>query len=159
MLLARSAKLVLRYRSLGKTIAAAESCTGGLLAALITEISGASAVLERGFVVYSNAAKHELLGVAQADLDAYGAVSEVVARAMAAGALLASHADVGLAITGIAGPAGGSPAKPVGLVYCACAQRNGALIALERRFGDIGRPGVRLAALEAALAMLEAAAD
>ena len=124
----------------------------------MTEIPGSSAVVERGFVVYSNEAKHELLGVPAQTLTEHGAVSEAVARAMAEGALRASRADFAVSVTGVAGPDGGTPAKPVGLVWFACARRDRGTVAREERFGDIGRPNVRLASVSVALAMLEEAA-
>lgn len=135
-------------------IVIAESCTGGLVAGLLTEIAGSSAVVERGFVTYSNEAKHELLGVPAALIAENGAVSEPVARAMAEGALKHSHADISVAITGIAGPGGGTATKPVGLVHFAAA-RKGWSIAHERHlFGDIGRTEIRLASIDIALALL-----
>lgn len=145
-----------RARSL--TIATAESCTGGLLAAMLTEIAGSSEVFERGFVTYSNAAKAAMLGVPATILDRHGAVSQETAEAMAAGALAHSPAHIVVAITGVAGPTGGSKDKPVGLVYFAAAARGGTLIAREKRFGDIGRRQVRLASVAEALALLEALA-
>jgi nicotinamide-nucleotide amidase len=156
-LTARARALLDACRARGLTIATAESCTGGLIAGLLTEIPGSSAVFERGFVVYSNAAKRELLGVSDALLAAHGAVSERAARAMAEGALAHSAADLALAVTGIAGPDGGTAEKPVGLVHFACARRGGAPTAIERRFGDLGRAAVRLESVEQALTMLEAA--
>ena len=141
------------------TIATAESCTGGLVAGVLTEIPGSSAVVERGFVTYSNAAKTELLGVPAALLARAGAVSREVAEAMAAGALAHSPADLAVAITGIAGPDGGSVDKPVGLVHFAAGRRGGVTIHRERRFGNIGRSGVRLASVAEALAMLTELAD
>lgn len=153
----RAKRLVERYTAASLTIATAESCTGGLVAGLITEIAGSSAVLERGFVVYSNAAKIGMLGVAPETLAAVGAVSEATSREMAAGALEHSRADVAVSITGVAGPGGGSPEKPVGLVHFACARRNGPTLHVERRFGDIGRGAVRNAAIEQALELLEQA--
>jgi nicotinamide-nucleotide amidase len=123
----------------------------------LTEIPGSSVVFERGFVVYSNAAKRDLLGVADALIAANGAVSEAAARAMAEGALARSPADLAVAVTGIAGPGGGTPEKPVGLVHFAGARRGRATLAIERRFGDLGRAATRLAAVEQALAMLESA--
>ena len=139
-------------------IATAESCTGGLVAGLLTEIPGSSAILERGLVVYSNEAKIDLLGVPAATIERHGAVSEATARAMAEGALKASPADVAVSVTGIAGPDGGTPMKPVGLVHFACARRGASIVAREERFGDIGREAVRLASVKVALEMLEAAA-
>ena len=140
----------------GLKIATAESCTGGLIAAVLTEISGSSAVIDRGFVTYSNAAKIELLGVPAALLDdpAIGAVSEETSRAMAAGALLRSGAHLVVAVTGIAGPLGGSLYKPVGLVHFAAAKRGEPVHHVEQRFGNIGRSEVRLATVREALAML-----
>ena len=156
-LTARAAALIARYASLGMKIATAESCTGGLVAGLLTEIPGSSAVLERGFVTYSNDAKRELLGVPAATLEAHGAVSEATARAMAQGARAHSHAQVAVSVTGVAGPDGGTASKPVGLVHFACARRGAATIAREVRFGDIGRANVRLASVRVALELLEAA--
>ncbi len=138
-------------------VATAESCTGGLIAALLTEIPGSSSVVERGFVVYSNAAKEELLAVPASTLARYGAVSEETARAMAEGALKASRADIAVSVTGIAGPDGGTAAKPVGLVHFACARRGGPTIAREERFGDIGRYAVRVASVRVGLDLLEGA--
>ena len=144
-------------RANGLKIATAESCTGGLVAAVLTDIAGSSDVVERGLVTYSNEAKQELLGVAAATLRLHGAVSEETAREMAEGALRASRADIAVSITGVAGPGGGSADKPVGLVHFACATRH-KTVAAERRFGDLGRGAVRLAAVVQALAMLEQAA-
>jgi nicotinamide-nucleotide amidase len=146
------------FRARGFTVATAESCTGGLVAAALTEIAGSSDVFERGFVTYSNAAKQAMLGVPATILDRCGAVSRETAEAMAAGALAQSPAHFSVAITGIAGPTGGSKDKPVGLVHFAAAARGGTLIARERRFGDIGRRQVRLASVAEALALLEALA-
>jgi nicotinamide-nucleotide amidase len=134
----------------------AESCTGGLIAGLLTEIPGSSDVVERGFVTYSNDAKQEMLGVPAELLRKYGAVSEEVARAMAEGALKHSRAQLAIAVTGIAGPGGGSKDKPVGLVYIAVAGASGTS-AHEYRFGDIGRGEVRLSTVEEALLLLRAA--
>jgi nicotinamide-nucleotide amidase len=150
--------LVALYRERGRMLATAESCTGGLIAALITSVAGSSAVLERGFVTYSNRAKIECLGVEEALLARHGAVSAEVAIAMAAGALTHSHAHVSIAITGIAGPAGGSPDKPVGLVHLARACRNGDIVGVEKRFGDLGRAAIRFGSVEAALDLLLATA-
>ena len=135
-------------------IAAAESCTGGLLAATLTEIPGSSDVFERGFVTYSNEAKQELLDVPGATLDRHGAVSRETADAMARGALAHADADLAVSITGIAGPGGAMPGKPVGLVHFAAAARDGRLIQREKRFGDIGRSPVRRASVAEAMAML-----
>ena len=132
------------------TAATAESCTGGLIAGAITGVAGSSAWFDRGFVTYSNDAKNEMLGVRAETLAAHGAVSEATAREMAAGALARSAADISVAVTGIAGPAGGSPGKPVGLVCFAWARRGGPVDALTVHFpGD--RAAVRAAAVAAAL--------
>ncbi len=141
-------------RARGKWLVTAESCTGGLIAALLTEIPGSSDVVERGFVTYSNEAKMECLGVPADLLAAQGAVSEAVARAMAEGALRHSRADIAVSVTGVAGPGGGSEAKPVGLVHLAAACRGGATLHRECRFGDIGRGEVRSKSVEVALALL-----
>ncbi|WP_429911282.1 CinA family protein [Glycocaulis sp.] len=142
----------------GVTLATAESCTGGLVAASITEIAGSSAVLERGFVTYSNAAKAESLAVPVAMIAQHGAVSEQVASAMAEGALFNSHADIAVAVTGIAGPGGGSDEKPVGLVWFGLARR-GEATRTERHFFDhLDRHGVREAAAFEALRLLTDAA-
>lgn len=135
-------------------IATAESCTGGLVAGALTEIAGSSDVFERGFVTYSNSAKQECLGVIDDTLDKFGAVSASTAIAMAEGAIANSRADVSVAITGVAGPGGGSAEKPVGLVHFAAARRGQATIFELRRFGDIGRREIRLASVEVALEML-----
>lgn len=153
----RAAALLAAYERQGLKIATAESCTGGLVAALLTEIAGSSAVVERGFVTYSNEAKTELIGV-PADLIAqHGAVSEPVARAMAEGALAHSWADVAVAITGVAGPGGGSVEKPVGLVHFGLARKGAETVHLERRYGDLGRESVRRSAVQDALMLLEQA--
>lgn len=154
----RAAGLIASCRAAGLTVATAESCTGGLLAALITAIPGSSDVFERGFVTYSNAAKIECLGVSPQILEIFGAVSPEAARAMAAGALAHSAANMTLSITGIAGPGGGSPTKPIGLVHFGLARRNGAIIAIEKRFGDLGRDAVRCAAIATATDLLLEAA-
>ena len=158
-LIERAAALLPLCRERGLKLATAESCTGGLVAGLLTEIAGSSAVVERGFVVYSNLAKQEMLGVPEETLVRWGAVSDATARAMAEGALAHSAADLAVAVTGIAGPDGGTATKPVGLVHFAAARRGGESNALERRFGPLGRGAIRLAAVETALEMLEAAAD
>jgi nicotinamide-nucleotide amidase len=153
----RAAALLDAYREKGLKIATAESCTGGLVAALLTEISGSSAVVERGFVTYSNEAKIELIGVPAELIAAHGAVSEPVARAMAEGALAHSRADVAVGITGVAGPTGGTATKPVGLVHFGLARKGAGTIHLERRYGDLGRENVRRRAVEDALDLLEQA--
>jgi nicotinamide-nucleotide amidase len=145
--------LIEEARAAGLTVTTAESCTGGLVAAAICAISGASDVFDRGVVTYSNAAKAAMIGVPDALLEAHGAVSEPVARAMAEGALAASGADVAVAITGIAGPGGGSAAKPVGTVHFAAA-RDGVTLHRHEVFAGLDRQGVQLAAVATALAML-----
>lgn len=136
------------------TVATAESCTGGLVAGALTEIAGSSDVVDRGFVTYSNAAKTALVGVPEATLEAHGAVSRPTAEAMVKGALERAGVDLTVAITGIAGPGGGSADKPVGLVHFAAAAKDGRLIHREKRYGDIGRSEVRRASVIAALEML-----
>lgn len=138
----------------GLKLATAESCTGGMIAAALTDIAGSSAVFERGFVTYSNEAKHELLDVSFSLIDQYGAVSSEVAQAMAEGALKHSRADMAVAVTGIAGPDGGTPAKPVGTVYIAVARREGSCYVERHRFeGD--RQRVREQTVVAALRLAE----
>ena len=145
-------------RGAGLTIATAESCTGGQVSAALTDVPGSSDAMDRGFVTYSNAAKTEMLGV-PADLIArHGAVSEEVARAMAECALLAAEAGVTVAITGVAGPGGGTEAKPVGLVHFAAARRGRPTITRERRFGDLGRSEIRRLSTLTALELLAEAA-
>lgn len=137
----------------GWTLATAESCTGGLVAGALTAVAGASAVVDRGYVTYSNAAKSDLLGVDPALIEQFGAVSEPVARAMATGARDRGGVSLTVSITGVAGPDGGTPDKPVGRVHFACATPAG-LAHEVRSFGDIGRDGVRQASVEVALRML-----
>jgi len=152
--LASAAEVLEACRRRGLHIVTAESCTGGLVAGALTEIAGSSDVFERGLVTYSNEAKTELLGVPAALIASEGAVSEAVARAMAEGALARVRAaGLAVAITGIAGPGGGTPGKPVGLVFLAAARRGGATLTERHVFGG-DRRSVRLAALEAALALL-----
>lgn len=153
--LIQSARLLLDdAQARGIKIATAESCTGGLVAALLSEIAGSSATLERGFVVYSNQAKQEMLRVPGDMIADFGAVSEPVARSLAEGALHESRANLTIAITGIAGPAGATPMKPIGLVHFASARENRAIRHEEHRFGDIGRNQVRIEAVRVALRML-----
>lgn len=150
-------RVVEANRAAGRRVAVAESCTGGLVAAALTEIPGSSEVLEAGFVTYSNSAKQQLLNVSGDVLDTFGAVSIAVAWSMAQGALARSDADVAVAITGVAGPGGGSEKKPVGTVVFARAERGGDpsdVVADKRFFGDIGRGGVRLQAALCALELL-----
>ena len=150
--LIEKARSVIERATAGKLrIATAESCTGGLIAAALTEIAGSSAVFDRGFVTYSNDAKEAMLGVRHETLIAHGAVSSRTAAEMAEGALTASLADLAVSVTGIAGPGGGSPAKPVGLVYMAIAGRGLRTAIHELRFGDIGRSAIREATVHAAL--------
>jgi len=151
-------RVVAENAAIGRRVAVAESCTGGLVAAALTEIAGSSAVVERGFVTYSNEAKRELLGVSGDIIDTFGAVSIACAWAMAQGAPKHSHADVAVAISGIAGPDGGSDQKPVGTVVFARATRGAAedddSEAEEKRFTDTTRAGVRLQATLVALELL-----
>ncbi len=135
-------------------ICTAESCTGGLLAGLFTEFAGSSDIFERGYVTYSNHAKQDVLGVPGDMLADFGAVSETVVRAMAEGALEASRANIAIAITGIAGPGGGTPMKPVGTVHLACARENRAILHEQLQLGDIGRSAVREATLLTALNLI-----
>ena len=137
-------------------IVTAESCPGGLIAGLFTEFSGSSKVIDRGFVTYSNQSKADVLGVAGDVLADYGAVSEPVARLMAEGALENSRANLSIAVTGIAGPGGGTPMKPVGTVHLACARENKAMIHEMLTLGDIGRHEIRMATIESALNMIRA---
>ena len=143
----------------GLRMVTAESCTGGLLAAVLTEISGSSAVVDRGYVTYSNIAKIECLGVPATLLENHGAVSREVAEAMATGALARARVDLAAAITGIAGPTGGTPQKPVGLVHIALHRKGHLTRHRECRFGDIGRTAIRLATVAEALAMLQKCAE
>jgi len=146
------AKLLLEHaREKGFRIATAESCTGGLIAGALTAIPGSSDVLERGFIVYSNQAKVDLLGVPPTLIEAHGAVSEEVALAMAEGARERSGVALAVSCTGVAGPGGGTPDKPVGLVHIAAAREGQTTHHLECHFGDIGRENVRLRSVEEAL--------
>ena len=149
--------LLIRYRDAGLRIVTAESCTAGLLSARITEVAGSSKIFDRGFVTYTNRSKQELLGVAEATLEAHGAVSEPVAREMAEGALARSEADVAVAITGIAGP-GGSETKPEGRVCFGVATRGAETRTETQDFGALGRGNVRRAAVDHAMSLLDAAA-
>ena len=143
-----------RARARRVRLATAESCTGGLVAGALTAIAGSSDVVEGGFVTYSNAAKASLLGVDAGLIASVGAVSEPVARAMAAGAVRRLGVDLAVSVTGIAGPGGGSAEKPVGLVHFATADAAGEVSHREARFGDIGRDEVRMASVKVALQML-----
>lgn len=150
--LSRSLLDLCRMRKL--KIATAESCTGGLVAAALTEIPGSSDVLERGFITYSNDAKHAMLGVETATLTTFGAVSKETATAMAFGTLENADVHLAVAITGIAGPGGATPGKPVGLVHIAVAARDGRLVHKEFRFGALGRSVVRQNSVVEAIKML-----
>ena len=152
-LTARAADLIARLRTRHLMLATAESCTGGLIAGLITSVSGSSDVLDCGFVTYSNAAKARMIGVPSELIAEHGAVSEQVARAMAEGALANCAADIAVAVTGVAGPGGGTETKPVGLVHCAAARRESATHHRVLRLGDIGREQVRLETVRVAVEM------
>jgi nicotinamide-nucleotide amidase len=150
--LAQAQKVLELCRQSGRKLATAESCTGGLIAAALTHVAGSSDVFERGFVTYSNDAKTELIGVPTSLIQTHGAVSEQVARAMAEGAIAASHADVAVSVTGVAGPSGGSLEKPVGLVWFGCASRNGICTTSAQNFtGD--RAAIRAQAVTYALTL------
>ena len=153
--LLRLAEVVLAdARAQNLRIATAESCTGGLIAGLLTEIPGSSDVFDRGFVTYSNRAKSDMLGVPADMIADMGAVSEAVARAMAEGAVENSNAHMAVAVTGIAGPGGGTKMKPVGLVHVAAMREGRSILHEAHRFGDIGRSEVRIKTVEAALELL-----
>ncbi len=158
-LITQAEALLESLRRRGLKLATAESCTGGLIAGLLTEIAGSSDVVERGFVVYSNDAKISLLGVSAGTIELHGAVSEATARAMAEGALQNSHADIAVSVTGIAGPGGGSPQKPVGLVHFGCASRHGPTAHRRFVFENANRGEVRLRAVAAALDLVKAQLD
>ncbi|WP_183637841.1 CinA family protein [Rhizobium leguminosarum] len=150
-----TAEAIIRdFTAAGLMISTAESCTGGLIAGALTAISGSSAVVDRGFITYTNSAKIEMLGVQTETLLRFGAVSEETARQMVHGALFRSRAEIAVAVTGIAGPVGGSAEKPVGLVHLAAKSRAGALIHRQMLYGDIGRSEVRLATIRTALEMV-----
>ncbi|MEO1747387.1 MAG: CinA family protein [Pseudomonadota bacterium] len=156
---ARAEALLDRASTMGVMVATAESCTGGMIAAAITDIAGSSAVLDRGYVTYSNEAKAEMLGVSMDDIERFGAVSEEVATAMAEGAMAHSNAGLAISVTGVAGPDGGTPEKPVGLVWFACASGWAPTLATACQFDDNGRAYIRhhtvLYALEIMLDTLE----
>jgi len=152
-----AAAMLERACSADLSLATAESCTGGLIASLLTDVEGASHAFERGFVVYSEDAKAELLGVAPEMIDKFGAVSRDVALAMAKGALDHSNADIALAVTGFAGA--GSPEDEAGLVHFACARRGGSVDHREEHFGDVGRGPVRIECLRVALQMMDSCID
>jgi nicotinamide-nucleotide amidase len=158
--LSKAAKHLLNIcRTRNIKLATAESCTGGLVAAALTEIPGSSDVFDRGFVTYSNAAKEAMLGVSADTLERFGAVSRETADAMAQGALARSDATITVSVTGIAGPGGGSATKPVGLVHFAAATRDGRSVHREKRYGKIGRRRVRLRSAAEALEILQLLAD
>ena len=154
--LLRLAEVVIAQARVQKLrIATAESCTGGLIGGVLTEIPGSSEVFERGFIVYSNRAKQDMLGVPGDLIADMGAVSEAVSRAMAEGAVENSNAHIAVAVTGIAGPGGGTKMKPIGLVHIAAARENRSILHEAHHFGDIGRTEVRIRTVEAALEMLQ----
>ena len=155
-LIAEAAALLDACRARRLKLATAESCTGGLIAAILTEVPGSSDVFERGFVTYSNEAKTEELGVCAELIARHGAVSKEVALAMSEGALRHSRADVAVVVTGVAGPGGGTQAKPVGLVHLAVARRGGLAVHEEVRLGDIGRHAIRMATVAEAFGMVRA---
>ena len=155
-LLPLAAEIIAACTRQGLKIATAESCTGGLIAGTLTEIAGSSAVVDRGFVTYSNAAKTELLGVPAELIATLGAVSEEVAKAMAAGALARSAADLVVAVTGVAGPTGGTEEKPVGLVHFAAIRKGQPVRHIARVFANDGRSAIRLATVREALEMVKA---
>ena len=157
-MVAEARSLLDELRQLGLKVATAESCTGGLIAALLTEIPGSSDVVERGFVTYSNDAKMESIGVPGQLIGAVGAVSKEVAIAMAEGALVKSLADVTVAVTGVAGPGGGTALKPVGLVHLAAACIGNETLHQECRFGNLSRSEIRLRTVGAALELVRRAA-
>lgn len=146
-------KVIQSLVSRGDTIVTAESCTGGLIAGALTSISGSSEAVYGGFVTYANDAKVSMIDVPEQTLIQHGAVSEQTVRAMADGALKRSGADIAIAVTGIAGPSGGSPEKPIGLVYLGCATGH-ETYHVEMKFGDLGRDGIREATIVAALRMV-----
>lgn len=158
-LVARATTLLRQCRERKLMLATAESCTGGLIASCLTEVPGASDVVDRGFVTYSNAAKIELLGVAPALIAEHGAVSTEVARAMAEGALARASVQLAVAVTGVTGPGGGTATKPVGLVHLACARTGRPTIAQECRFGEIGRARVRRESVAVAFELLRQQID
>jgi nicotinamide-nucleotide amidase len=153
-LAAEARQLLATLRAAGLMTATAESCTGGLIAALLTEIPGSSDVVDRGFVTYSNDAKIDMLGVRAELIATHGAVSREVALAMAQGAIVHSNAQIGVAVTGVAGPGGGSPEKPVGLVHLAAARVGAEPRHRECRFGPLSRAAIRMATVRAALELV-----
>ena len=159
-LIDEATRLLATLRARGMMVATAESCTGGLIAGLLTEIPGSSDVVDCGFVTYSNEAKQQLIGVPPQLLARHGAVSAEVAVAMAEGALKhAPRAAITIAVTGVAGPGGGSTEKPVGLVHFGCSRRGHRTVHREFRFGDLGRSAIRQATVGQALALVSAMLD
>lgn len=152
-------KIIADFTAKGLMVVTAESCTGGLIAGALTEIAGSSAVVDRGLVTYTNEAKADILRVSVDTLQKFGAVSRETAMEMAAGALSASQAQISVAVTGIAGPGGGSAMKPVGLVHLAASNRDGKMLHREMHYGDIGRSNVRLATVRTAFELLQEIAD
>lgn len=150
----QASALLQSCRKAGVTVATAESCTGGLIAGCLTEIAGSSDVVDRGFVTYSNEAKNVMLDVPMRLIERHGSVSESVARTMAEGALAHSFAVLSVAVTGVAGPGGGTAEKPIGLVHLACAKRGGETRHREERYGDLGRSAIREATIRTAMEML-----
>jgi len=155
----RAVSLLELCKSRHLTIATAESCTGGLLAAALTDIPGSSAVVDRGFVTYTNESKQQMIGVPPPTIEKYGAVSRETAEAMAKGTLAHAQVDLAVSITGIAGPTGDTPGKPIGLVHFAAASRSGRKIHHEGRFGNVGRSEVRRKSVLQAMAMLTELAE
>ena len=153
--LAMAERILEACRARGLKVTTAESCTGGLVAALLTEIPGSSDVVDRAFVTYSNAAKEAMLGVPTRTLERHGAVSRQTASAMARGALDESDADIAVAVTGIAGPGGGTAKKPVGLVHFYALARDGRKVRREKRYGKIGRHKIRMRSVAEAADMLQ----
>lgn len=151
---AAAARIIAEFSAGGLTLATAESCTGGLIIGALTEISGSSSVVDRGFITYSNQAKIDLLGVQPETLERFGAVSRQTALEMVDGALRQAGSDLAVAVTGIAGPGGGSADKPVGLVHLAAGSAKGKRLHREMRYGELGRSGIRLATVRTALQML-----
>jgi nicotinamide-nucleotide amidase len=153
-----ASRIVSGFAAGGLMLSTAESCTGGLIAGALTEIPGSSAVVDRGFVTYTNEAKMDMLGVNAATLKTFGAVSKETALQMVNGALFRSRSNIAVAVTGIAGPGGGSVEKPVGLVHLAARNRMGAILHREMHYGDVGRTEIRLATVKTAFEMLIEAA-
>jgi nicotinamide-nucleotide amidase len=154
VLIALAAEVLEAARAKGEQIVTAESCTGGLVGGALTAVPGSSDVFDRGFVTYSNTAKSEMLGVPYWLIEKHGAVSEDVARAMAGGALTRSNASLAVAVTGIAGPGGGTSDKPVGLVHFAAGRPDGPMHHERMTFGDVGRAEIRRLSVEKALKLL-----